>query len=219
MRRVTTTATNLVLKPILLGAILLVSHLPPVVHADEIEQIEQLGPDDRAVRYKELLKKKPGSPEILFKLGNAYFDLESYEQAAETYRAAWEAGAGDKAVLNLAFVLDKEGLRDEEGKVYEEALAKEPDNAQLRAHYGDYLSEGEDEGEAIRLAMEQYRRALNADPNSLDAHFGLGVLFARSGILGEAIVEWNRVVEIDVNSDLARTARTNILRAEAKLGR
>ncbi len=195
------------------------SAIPLVAAADEYEDIEKLDPGRRIAEYNQLLIEKPESSEIQFKLGNAYYDEGNPEEAANFYRRAWHAGRDPKAILNLTYVLQELGKRSEAGQEFKKAIDRIPNDALIRSHYGDFLSGGEDETESTALAMEQYRYALHIDDKCVEAHFGMGVLFARSGIFREAVVEWERVVEIDSEHNLAATALQNVSRARSELGR
>lgn len=191
--------------------------IPLSVQADKFDEIEKLNPDLKIEKYKELLAETPNSADVQFYLGNAYYDHGFAEEAAGSYRRAWEEGGEAKALLNLTFVLQELERNDEAAEVFKQGIVKLPDNAVVRALHGDFLSGGEDEAKAMAGAMEEYRYALHIDKDCIEAHFGLGVLFARSGILKEAVVEWERVIEIDSGHQLAKVATGNIERAREKI--
>ena len=48
------------------------------------------------------------------------------------------------------------------------------------------------------------------DPECAQAHYNLGLAFADAKIFGEALLEWKKVVEIDGDGDLGRTAAENV---------
>ncbi len=49
------------------------------------------------------------------------------------------------------------------------------------------------------VAEEDYRRAVLLDPNSADAHYGLGTMLRLQGKNDEAIVELKKALELDSN--------------------
>lgn len=192
--------------------------LPLAAWADQYDDIEKLPPQKKIEEYKKLIEKEPNSEDLLFRLGTAYFDNGFLDEAADMFRKSWQAGEGEKSLLNLIYVLQELKRTDEAAAEFKKAVKKMPNDPLIRARYGEFLSEGADEEEATRLAIEQYRIALDLDPKCVEAHFGLGVLFARTGIYREAIVEWEQVIQIDSRHQLAQSARENIERAREEIG-
>ena len=64
-------------------------------------------------------------------------------------------------------------------------------------------------GEVDR-AVRLYTRALEIDPNSAQARYNLGLAFADAKLFSEALVEWNRVVELDHDGELGKIAGENV---------
>lgn len=65
-----------------------------------------------------------------------------------------------------------------------------------------------------RLAISTYRDALIKNPNSIQAHYNLGIALAKIDRLEQAIAEWEKVLQLDPNN---AGAKENINRAQAKL--
>jgi len=187
--------------------------------AMRFNQIEGLEPLARIKAYEEVLETEKDSSDIYFRIGNAFYDAAILDEAAEAYRKSLATGGEQKVAINLAYVLTEAKKRDEADDAYREAIARWPENAVLHAHYGDFLSEGSDPASAVRAAVNEYRRAIEIDPNCIEAHFGLGVIFADSEILGEAISEWEKVIAIHDRHRLASQARNNIKRIKDLRGR
>ncbi|MFH1278539.1 MAG: tetratricopeptide repeat protein [Candidatus Eisenbacteria bacterium] len=193
--------------------------IPGAAAAVDYDKIESRPPMGRIEAYEKLLGVEKDSVELLFKLGNAYYDAEMGEMAASFYRRSVVAGGDSKVVINLAFVLDELGKRDEAGEAYRDGLRRMPKDAALQSFYGDFLAADPDSAAGLPAAVEAYRRALDLDENCVEAHFGLGNLFAETGIYKEAIREWERVLAIDEKHRLATRARSNIEKARTERGR
>lgn len=187
--------------------------------AVDYEAIEKLTPAERIDAYSKLLGVERDSAEILFKLGNAYFDADMSAEAIASYRRSLAAGGDFPVFLNLTYVLEEVGRRPEAEAAFEERVRQTPKDAVLFAFYGDFLSGGEEEEKAVASAMEAYRRALGIDDKCVEAHFGLGSLFARTGLYREAVREWERILSIDSKHRLAPEARRNIDRVHREQGR
>ncbi len=189
------------------GVLLLASS----VGAADFDSIEKLPVEKRIEKYSELLGSEKDSLEVLSRLGNAYFDGGRTEDAVRTYRRALQAGGDRKVVLNLAYALGELGRRDEVGQLYRDQLDESPDDALLHAFYADFLTEEQVETKkAIGMAVREYQKAIELDAKCAEAHFGMGVLFARMGILKEAIREWEKVLAIDPKGRMAPQAKKNI---------
>jgi tetratricopeptide (TPR) repeat protein len=185
----------------------------------EFERIEQLEPLKRIEAYTTLLGQERDSVEILFKLGNAYYDAEMTDEAIGAYRRSLAAGGDFKVFVNLTFVLAEAGKRDEADAAFQERIRLTPNDAVLYAYYGDFLAEDPDKTKPVPKAMDAYRKALGLDAKCVEAHYGLGNLFVDAGIYEEAVVEWGLVLTIDPKHRLAAEARANIDRVNREFKR
>jgi tetratricopeptide (TPR) repeat protein len=187
--------------------------------AKDYEKIEARPPLEKIEAYLALLGTEEDSAEVLFRLGNAYHDAEMIEEAVDAYRRSLAAGGDFRVFVNLTFVLEEAGRRDEIDAAYRERIKKTPDDPVLFAYYGDFLSGDESEKTSVSGAMDAYRKALALDDRCLEAHFGLGVLFAKTGIYKEAVRQWERVMALSPQHRLAVESRRNIDRVRREQGR
>ena len=59
-------------------------------------------------------------------------------------------------------------------------------------------------------AVDMYRKALSIDPDSVEAHFNMAVAFADAQVFDEAIEEWQKVIALDPQGEIAQICRDNI---------
>lgn len=89
--------------------------------------------------------------------------------------------------------------------MFSAALDVNPDDAGVRSDLASsFLYQG-----MIRLARNEYRRAIETDPELADAHFNLGISYSHSSPqdIEAALSEWERVIELEPDSELAVAAQ------------
>jgi Flp pilus assembly protein TadD len=93
-----------------------------------------------------------------------------------------------------------------------------PTDAQRRgtAHYNLALTQ-ESRGQ-LDAALASYRRAVAADPSSVQAHVNLGGLLARSGAFAEAIAEERAALALRPEDVIAHVDLANALLQIGRLG-
>ena len=94
------------------------------------------------------------------------------------------------------------------GVAMNSSLANDPAMEIIKEADG-HLSNGN-----YRLAISTYRDALIKNPNSIQAHYNLGIALAKVERYEQAITEWEKVLQIDPNN---AGAKENINRAKAKM--
>ena len=192
--------------------------IPGLLFAVDYDSIEKLHPQQRIESYEKMLDVEKDSVEILFKLGNACYEGEQKEEAARYYQRALSAGGALKVVVNLSYALTDLKRRDEAILAYEAYVTRSPGDALAHAFFADYLSEDTDLDRGIQTAVEEYNKALKIDDKCVEAHFGLGAIFACANLYREAIVEWETVIRLDPKHRLSDMARKNIKNANLRLG-
>ncbi|KUK11693.1 MAG: Uncharacterized protein XD50_0160 [Clostridia bacterium 41_269] len=128
--------------------------------------------------YEEKLKEKPKDVEILWNLGNAYYDLgvrkliedkeinegtENLKKSLEVYEKAAEISPNDAKIWGQAagaayYVGDMEKAE----KYYKKTLSLEPQSVDMRINYGQFLLYGKND---IAGAKAQWKEALSFAKN------------------------------------------------------
>ncbi|HVG78896.1 MAG TPA: tetratricopeptide repeat protein [Patescibacteria group bacterium] len=114
-----------------------------------------------------------------------------------TYAAAWN---------NLGLLLHRLGRYDEARDSYVTALEQDERCCEAVYNLGSLAEDRGDLEEAVRC----YRLALALSPDYADAHFNLAGALARSGHADDAIVHWQRYLDLDAGSPWARIARAHL---------
>jgi Flp pilus assembly protein TadD len=87
------------------------------------------------------------------------------------------------------------------GTLFEHALAVTKDNYIAEHNLGSFLL---DQSDQLESAITHLKRALEINPNSLQAHSDLGVALAKSGRLTEAETEFRTALRIDPTAEQPR---------------
>ena len=150
-----------------------------------------------AAQFRAATQLDPLYPEPYKALGDLYLSQPRrlFDQAVEAYSKAIElrpfyadayVGLGDA----------KAAKSDIDGAVaaYQKALVYNPVNPRVHMSLGKiyYGEKG-----LYYEAVNAYKKAIDLDPNSVDARMGLGEVYEDKGLYKEATQEYQRVIEID----------------------
>jgi tetratricopeptide (TPR) repeat protein len=166
--------------------------------------------------YQAALRIRPDYPEAHNNLGNLLATMPG--QAAEAlahYEAALRLKPDfSEAHDNLANLLATlPGRADEALAHYEQALRLKPDNVDALYNLAGLLATRPGrEAEAVA----HYQAVIRLQPDYVDAYNNLAILYARQGLVDEAIKIWEQALQIDPNY---ATARTNLQGLRERLGR
>ncbi|HEX7115350.1 MAG TPA: hypothetical protein VF193_09470 [Steroidobacter sp.] len=101
--------------------------------AAETVKAQQAQVDELLRKLEEKLASRPNDVKGWLLLGKAYIDLQRYPLAVNAYQRAYDASNGEdlEAIIGLGEALtltDEASLSGRAGRLFEEALAKSPDN-------------------------------------------------------------------------------------------
>jgi len=150
-----------------------------------------------AAQFRAATQLDPSYPEPYKALGDLYLSQPRrlFDQAVEAYSKAIElrpfyadafVGLGDA----------KAAKSDVDGAIaaYQKALVYNPVNPRVHMSLGKiyYGEKG-----LYYEAVNAYKKAIELDPQSVDARMGLGDVYEEKGLYKEATEEYQRVIEID----------------------
>jgi tetratricopeptide (TPR) repeat protein len=174
-----------------------------------------LSKGDRARAARELqtaIQQKPDSVSSHFALGTLWEEGKKLAEAEEQFRAALHVDPHFvSAALKLSQVLIVEGKAQAAVACLEDAMKQAPPDQveRLQAALGiAYAENGE-----MERALATLKNLVASQPDSADAHFNLGSLYAREGRLaGEAAaVEFREALRLDTSMDVARIGLGRVL--------
>jgi tetratricopeptide (TPR) repeat protein len=160
------------------------------------------------------IQEKPDSVSPHFALGSVFEGEKRLGAAEEQFRSALEVDPHfAPAAIKLSQVLIAEGKPQAAVAYLEDALkrAPPPDQAALLepALGLAYAENGE-----MEKAFATLKHLVAARPDSADAHFNLGLLYARENQSKDeegAVAEFREALRLDANMDLARVALGRVL--------
>jgi tetratricopeptide (TPR) repeat protein len=175
---------------------------------DSLGQVlEGLAPGPRIAYLRYLLGTQKNDPEICFQLGVAFHEGERPDSALYYYaKAAALSPRLSKAYVNMGVIFDGQGNRGEALKMFEKAIEANPEDLLAHAHAAYALFNAAE----YEAADEHLSKAFAIDSLDPQPHFYLAIFFWESGMFGESLVEWEKVVSCAPESGLADRARENI---------
>jgi tetratricopeptide (TPR) repeat protein len=152
-----------------------------------------LGDDEKAAAaYREAVPANPAS--VYNRWGNAFFDLERYEEAAMKYQQSLELAPDDAVVhANLGGAYQELGEYDEAVAEFQEAVTVDPEYAWAYNRWGNVLYDQERYTEAAK----KYLEAIAVAPADSLYHSNLGWAYFKLGWYEEAGAAFERAVELN----------------------
>jgi tetratricopeptide (TPR) repeat protein len=152
-----------------------------------------MGNTDRARScLDEALSIDPAAVPAIAELGQLAIASHRYQDAAKHLHELIELKPGSaNNWFNLGLVEEKLGRYEEAAEAFRSALERAPHGpAEIESRLGGVLSLAGREDDAEKA----YRRALDLDAESPDAHFGLGLLAVSEGRLEDGIDEFRNAL-------------------------
>jgi cytochrome c-type biogenesis protein CcmH/NrfG len=126
------------------------------------EQMKKMA-DTQAAPLMEKLKASPNDPDLLAKIGNVYYDVQSYSMAIDYYQRSLELQPANAAVrTDLATAYWYVGNPDTAVKEFNKALSYEPNKANTLFNLGVVQWQGKMD---IKEAVASWRKLLATNPN------------------------------------------------------
>ena len=169
--------------------------------------LEGLAPEPRIAYLTYLLGTRTDDPDIYFHLGVAFHEGERLDSALFYYaKAAALSPLFSKAYVNMGVIFDGQGNRGEALRMFEKAIEVNPQDLLAHAHAAYALFDAAE----YDAAEAHLSKALAIDSLDPQPHFYRAIFFWESGMFGESLAEWERVVACAPGSELAERAKENI---------
>jgi len=146
--------------------------------------------------YRRSLEAAPGYAPSLYNLGMALHEAGSFEDAEQCFRRVLTLAPRDPdALFHLGALLQRRQRLDEAADAYRQALALRPDDFELRMRLGDVLLAAR-----TPVALAEAERCLTEaaalQPESVAAHFNLGIALRWQGRLEPAVASLRRAFDL-----------------------
>lgn len=151
-------------------------------------------PDQAIGLLKQAISAKPKLKEAHFLLARLYSDRGMHDEAIGYLKTAAQL-KHPEAPRQLARTYHRAGMLDDAQALFEELLAKSPNDPDLRYRLGKVML---DKGD-LNAAGESFRQVLQMSPNNAAAHNGLANLYYRQRMSAEAMAEYRKALQLDPN--------------------
>lgn len=159
---------------------------------------------------EQALSTDPENPDLYIQLGEALLVTGDSEKAGKVYRRLADLRPEDcRAHAGMSRAYLAQGLADHAIRTGEEARRLCPEDATTQVTLGKAYSAGKYSIEAI----ESFRRAIELDPNAMEAYEQLGEISFRRSLYPEAIGVYEAVLlrpGLDEASPLVHTANARL---------
>ena len=150
-----------------------------------------------AAQFRASTQLDPSYPEPYKSLGDLFLAAPRrlFDQAVEAYQKALELRPFyADAYVGLGDAKAAQGDVDRAIGSYQQALVYDPGNPKVHMSLGKiyYAEKG-----LYYESVESYKRAIELDPQFLEARMGLGEVFEDKGLYQDAVREYRKVVELD----------------------
>lgn len=154
----------------------------------------------------------PDNVDLLFALGDAYFEVGQAEQALQTYQAIVDRQPQADAWVSMGLVHFNQERVEQAIDCYRRALQLEEDSVFALNSLGDaFFARGENE-----TALDCYRRVIALDPEDAQAHFNLAELHYDLGDPRAAETECREALRLDPGLAFAYLTLGNLCLDEEK---
>jgi tetratricopeptide (TPR) repeat protein len=155
--------------------------------------------EEAKAAFHQLITKYPESAWTHYLMGNAYEDQQQLDKAIDEYTQALER---DPAIPNANFAIGYIYWRQQNTEQAREWLTKEAGKGchGLANFYLGEIARGERDAPA---AERLYRRSLECDPASSNAHLRLGIVLADQKRYNEAIMQLKEAIRLQPDGSSA----------------
>lgn len=180
-------------------------------------------PDEARRVFEAVLSADPDVALARYFLGQIALQEQDWQRAAEHFEAVKELQPRASVIhypLSRAYQglgrsedarSELEEIGSEEVRLADPLVAELPELSSGAAAYVRRAARAQVDGH-LEAAVEEYRRAIGADPENVEARVGLGGVLAELGDLDEALEQTRRALELDDSQLQARYNLAGLLR-------
>lgn len=151
-----------------------------------------VGQYESAITYfKQLLKKKPNDPKILFGLATAYHKAKQYDNARKAYLETIKLGRDYWPAVNNYLILISEEFPENAEERLKNLWFKNPDFASIPAQLGNLNYEKRN----YSVAAEYYSKAVSLDPKNYNYQYNFAVILEKMGDKTSAARVYRKILE------------------------
>lgn len=163
--------------------------------------------EDAIAAYQAIVEANPDAYVIYKNIGNCYFQLQKYEEAEECYNKILEKDPQDAdALLLIGNTYANRGREDTAMEWYEKIeFEKITDQTVLFNLGSNFYKQSK-----FDQALKYYRRAVEIQPDFLDAVYYLGLTYLAMNNNPEAVASFEKYLELDCSSERADQVRNFI---------
>lgn len=152
--------------------------------------------------HERYLEKNPRNALAMYHLGYAYGRIGDHRREAIFYERAVALGfETGRIYFNLGMAYGELDELEKSISAFRKALEINPENSD--SHFGLALAYYR-KGSADRLAEEEFLKAIDLDPEYLEARLYLGMLYADGGEMTKASQQLREILKIDPNNERVR---------------
>jgi len=178
------------------------------------EELSGLQPAPRIAYLRHLIKEGRDDAEVFFQMALAFHESSALDSAIAYYKETVKKDTRHfKAYVNLGVLYDDLGKPTEAEMYFHSAVSVKPDDVLANSHLAFILFQRKD----YEMAWKHLSKALETGPRNPQPVFYLAIFFFESKMYREALVEWEKVVELDPGGYLASRARENIAMLQSAL--
>jgi tetratricopeptide (TPR) repeat protein len=141
---------------------------------------------------------------VLRGIARTYFQEKQSDQAIATLKRALEVAPDDPETLKLLVNLLVASGKEEEAKAY---MAKMPEGVAVDPNSLLNLGIKAYNDKKLDAAADYFSRVVKENPGLADAYYYRGLVFLNQGKSAEAKADFQKVVELDPNSEKAKEAQ------------
>ena len=162
--------------------------------------------DEALIIFQKALKWDPYSGRMSFNVGKILREKREYPEAQIYLERAEKTGGIPSLPLELGLAYYNQGMLEKAAEKFEKAISYQSNERSMPPIYVN-LGTTYFRLKRIDLAENCYQNALKIEPNIIQAHFGMGLVYVEKKLWQKAVEEFSIVVKLKPDSNEAKKAQ------------